>query len=308
MLRRWIVYLLSLTGSMAFFIVYREWFAWLLLVTVTALPWFSLLVSLPSMLTTKCSLRCPEAVRMDVPARTALEVTGPLPAPAVSCRLRFRNDLSGMQRAGKPGQRIPTDHCGYVHIDYERVKVWDFMQLFFRRVRKGDSTGVYVEPKPVVCRLPKQLRVRSVKVWRPKPGGGFSENHDLREYRPGDELHGIHWKMTAKTGKLIYREPIEPAQQGYLLSLTLCGDSDALDKKLGQLLYVSQALLQRQLTHTVLCSTADGMAEFTVTDTASQRACLHTLLRSRKTVGETVIRNQNVLWQYHIGGDGNEER
>ena len=308
MLRRWIVYLLSLIGSMVFFIIYREWFSWLFLLLVGVLPWFSLLISLPSMLTTKCALRCPEAVRMDIPLRVALEVKSALPAPPVSCRLRFYNDLSGMERTGKPGQRISTDHCGYVHIGYERVKVWDYLQLFSRRIRKGDSTGVYVEPKPVECPLPKHLRECSVKVWRPKPGGGFSENHDLREYRPGDELHGIHWKMTAKTGKLIYREPIEPAQKGYLLSLTLCGNSDLIDKKLGQLLYVSQTLLQRQLHHTVLCSTGEGMAEFTIIDSNSQKACLHALLRSKRAAGETAIKNQNVLWQYHIGGDGNEER
>ena len=308
MLRRWIVYLLTLLVSLVFFVFYREWFSWVLLLLVAALPWFSLLVSLPSMLTAKCSIRVPGSVRMDMPVRAALEGTGALPAPAVSCRLGVRNGLSGMDRTVKPGQRISTDHCGYVHIHYERVQVWDFLKLFFRRIRKGDSTGVYVLPKPVECPLPKQLSHRSVKVWRPKPGGGFSENHELRQYRPGDELHSIHWKTTANTGKLMFREPIEPAQQGYLISLTLCGDAKTLDKKLGQLLYVSQWLLQKQTHHMVQCSTGTGMMEFTITDTVSQTACMQALLRSKCAAGESELRNQNVLWQYHIGGVGNEER
>lgn len=308
MLRRWIIYLLLLLGSLVFFIAYREWFSWLLLLLIAVLPWFSLLISLPSMLTARCSLRCPAMVRMDMPVRPSLEVTGVLPAPAVSCRLRLSNALSGLERTAKPGQRIPTDHCGYMHIGYERVQVWDFLQMFSHRIRKGDSAGVYIAPKPVECPLPKQLRHRSVKVWRPKPGGGFSENHDLRLYRPGDELHSIHWKMTAKTGKLMYREPIEPAQQGYLISLSLCGDAKTLDKKLGQLLYVSQWLLHRQLPHRVSCSTGAGPVECTVTDAASQNACLQALLRSKPAAAETELRNPNVLWQYHIGGDGNEER
>lgn len=308
MLRRWIVYLLMLAVSGVFFAAYREWFSWVLLLTVVTLPGFSLLVSLPSMLMANCTLRCPESVRMEVPVRAVTEVTGKLPVPPVSCRLQFRNALSGMEQTGYPGQRIPTDHCGYVHIGYKKVRVWDFLQMFSRRLRKGESIGIYVLPKLVPCKLPDQLRPRSVKVWKPKSGGGFSENHELRLYRPGDELHGIHWKMTAKTGKLIYREPIEPAQQGLLLSLTLCGDPETIDRKLGQLLYVSQTLLQRQLEHMVRCSTLQGLVEFTVTDGASQLDCIYALLRSQPTSGEMEFCDQNVAWQYHIGGDGNEER
>lgn len=302
---RRIVYLLSLVGSMVFFIVYREWFSFLLLVLLAALPWFSLLISLPAMVISRCSLRCPESVRMAVPARTALEVTGKLPAPPVKARLRLQNRLSGMDAVGRPGERIPTDHCGYVQISYQKALICDYLGLFSRRLRSGSGAGIYVEPKPVPCKLPQQPELKTVKAWRPKPGGGFSENHDLRLYRPGDDLRGIHWKMTAKTGKLIYREPIEPVQQGCLLTLGLWGDPDTLDKKLGQLLYASQALLQKQMPHTVRCSTGEGVLEFKVTDVHSQKACLQGILSSAPAAGEQKLQDANALWQYHIGGDGN---
>ena len=34
----------------------------------------------------------------------------------------------------------------------------------------------------------------------------------LRPYVPGDELRHLHWKATARTGQLIVREYVDPAQ------------------------------------------------------------------------------------------------
>jgi hypothetical protein len=191
-------------------------------------------------------------------------------------------------------------------VSYDRLFVYDYLGLFSRRLRKGDSTCVYIEPKPVACSLPQQLQSRTVSLWKPKPGGGFSENYDLRLYRHGDDLRSIHWKMSAKTGKLIYREAIEPAQKGYLLTMTLCGDADALDQKMGQLVWLNHTLLQRQCDHEVQCRTASGMICYHVDDSATAKEGLKMLLRSAPAKEEAGEQKQNVLWQYHIGGDSNE--
>ena len=300
------MYLLSLLGAVVFYGFYREWFSWFLLMAMVFLPWFSLLCSLPALLTAQASLRCPETVRMGVPARTALDVTCPFPTPPVHCRIKLHNSLTGHRYVGAPGERIPTKHCGCMTISYDRLFVYDYLGLFCRRLRKGDSSCVYIEPKPVPSGLPEQLQNRSVSLWKPKPGGGFSENHDLRLYRPGDDLRSIHWKMSAKTGKLIYREAIEPAQKGYLLTLTLRGDANTLDKKLGQLVWLNQTLLQRNCDHEVQCRTDSGLFRYHVDDRATAEEGLKILLRSAPARDEGETPKQNVLWQHHIGGDGNE--
>lgn len=303
---RRLFYLLSLLGCVVFYAFYREWFSWLLLVTVFLLPWFSLILSLPALLTAQATLRCPETVRMGVPVRTALQVDCRFPTPPLSCRLRLYNSLTDSRYVGKAGELIPTEHCGCITISYDRLLVYDYLGLFCRRLRKGESTQVYVEPKPIVSFLPESIEGRNISLWKPKPGGGFSENHDLRQYRPGDDLRGIHWKMSAKTGTLIYREPIEPAQKGYLLTLSLHGDPDTVDHKMGQLLWFSQSLLQRGCDHQVSCQTGAGTLHFQINDRASADTCLHTLLRSKKAAQEQKIHRQNALWQHHIGGDSRE--
>lgn len=300
------LYLVSLLGCLVFYGFYREWFSWFLLMAVVFLPWFSLLISLPGLLTVQAHLRCPEIVRSDVPARMTLQVDCKFPTPPVRCRIKLHNRLTDVRYVGIPGERIPTDHCGCMTVSYDRLFAYDYLGLFRRRLRKGEQTLVYVLPKPVACALPEQLQGRAVSLWRPKPGGGFSENHELRPFRQGDELRGIHWKMSQKRGELIYREPIEPAQKGYLLSVTLSGDRWELDKKLGQLVWLNHTLLQRGFDHEVHCRTAEGLVCYHVDDHATAEEGLKTLLRSGTTKGESVEKSRNAFWQYHIGGDSHE--
>ena len=79
-----------------------------------------------------------------------------------------------------------------------------------------------------------------VSVPSSQPGGGFSEIHDLREYRPGDSLHEIHWKLSAKTDKLIVREAEEPDLGLVVLSFDFSGTRTQLDSTLRQLLWLQR--------------------------------------------------------------------
>ena len=303
---RRIAYLTGLFGCLVFYGFYREWFSWVLLLTVAGLPWFSLALSLPAMVTVQATLRCPESVRVGVPVRTALQVECKFPTPPVSSRIRLHNSLTDGRFVGRPGERIPTEHCGLMTIAYDRLFVYDYLGLFCRRLRKGDSCTVYIEPKAVPSSKMPSLAAENINAWRPKQGGGHSENHDLRLYRPGDDLRQIHWKMTAKTGKLIYREPIEPVQKGYLLTMTLWGEPEQLDRKLGQLVWLSDRLLEQHLEHSVRCRTGSGTVTFSVTDAASRQEGIRALLRSRPAESEGAAIRANALWQHHIGGDGDE--
>ena len=303
---RRIIYLVSLLCCLVFYVFYREWFSWFLLVAVILLPGFSLLLSLPGMLSVKASLRCPPSARQGLPVRTALKLDCKVPAPPVSCNIRLVNNLTGARYLGKPGELIPTDHCGMLTISYPHMFVYDYLGLFSRRLHKEQTGTIYITPKPVPAKLPLEPAGKVVRVWKPKPGGGFSENHELRLYRPGDDLRHIHWKMAAKTGKLIYREPMEPALQGYVLNLCLCGTPKELDTKLGKLLWTSQTLIERNLPHQVRCMTGKGLVCFSVDNGSSLEQGLNTLLSSPKSESNTIPAVENVLWQHHIGGDSNE--
>lgn len=303
---RRIGYLAALIGSLVFFGFYKEWFSWITLVTVFWLPWVSLLFSLPAMLSVKAELRCPEKTRKDMPVRTALRLTSKLPTPPVRCTIRLVNELNGLRFLGEPGERIPTEHCGKMTISYPYMYVYDYLGLFRRQLKREESCSVLIYPKPVEGEQPPGEQTRNLHLWRPKPGGGFSEVHDLRLYRPGDELRQIHWKMSAKTGKLIYREPMEPVKQGNLLTMTLSGDPDQLDRKLGQLLWLSRALLEKQREHKICCVTGNGMVEFQIRDEGTLDAAIQSLLSAPLAAAEGYFQDGQALYQQHIGGGSNE--
>lgn len=303
---RRLAYLGLVLGCIAFYAFYREWFSWFLLVAVLVLPWFSLVLSLPAMLTVKADLRCPERTRQDMPVRTALKLKSVLPTPPVRCQIRLVNSLTGERFLGKPEEKIPTEHCGMLTVSYPTMYVYDYLGLFRRRLQKAWTATVYIEPKALPTDKPVEPTGSGVGIWRPKPGGGFSEVHDLRLYRPGDDLRHIHWKMAAKTGKLIYREPLEPALKGYVLNVDLTGTPEELNRKLGRLTYISHSLLEQGYTHTVRCMHGKGVDTFRVSDAATWERCLHSLLSMPKAEEGRLEQAENVIWQHRIGGDRDE--
>lgn len=305
---RRILYLIGLLGCVVFYGFYREWFSWILLLTVLGLPVLSVTLSLPAMCTAKVYLRCPEKVQLHTPLRTALQVQSFFPAPRVKSRVRFHNLLSGDRYVGLPGERVPTDKCGRMDLSWDKIYIYDYLGLFRRKVREGYGCQVDIFPKPIKAQLPATQSDGLVHAWRPKPGGGFAENREVRLYRPGDNLRHIHWKLTAKTGKLMYAEPIEPVQQGYLLTVCLCGN---LEEKLGRLLYFSQNLLSQGITHKIHCRTGDGIVEFLVENPKELNAGFSRILQAKPAETEVDISAVGALWHHHIrgvemGGAGDE--
>lgn len=302
---RRIAYLVALACLTLLFCFYREWMAWVILLAALGLPVFSLLVSLPAMLTLKTRLCCPEKAKMGTPVRTQLQLECKLPAPPVKYKLRLCNVLTDTRYVGLPGERIPTDHCGLVRLEGCRLYVYDYLGLWRHTVKQAPHL-LYVFPRELPMELPSKESGKRLLRWKPKPGGGFGENHDLRLYRPGDELHHIHWKMSAKTGKLIYREPLEPVSREPVVSLTLSGKPEELDRKLGRLLWVCSRLLEQGESVQVRCLAKTGTRFFRVENEHALEEMMKSLLCSPLTEGDSVPELGLGYLHCHIGGEPDE--
>ena len=235
--------------------------------------------------------------------RTALQVDCKYPVPSVKSKLHLHNLLTGDKYVGLPGEHIPTGRCGCMALSWDKIYIYDYLGLFRKTVTDGQGSEVSIFPKPVKTQMPQAQTDGLVHSWRAKPGGGFSENRELRLYHPGDNLRNIHWKLSAKVGKFIYAEPIEPVQQGYLLSLCLTGN---LEDKLGRLLYVSRQLLSQEIPHQVQCQAEGAMVAFSVSDAESLHRGMAEILHQTPTNAETIVSAGGALWHHHIGGDRDE--
>ncbi len=308
MLRRWLVYLATLAACVVFYVVYQEWLSTVVLWWMIGLPLLSLAVSLPSMLQMRLTLEGASAVTVGTEAVVKLAATCPLPRVPFRGRLRAKHLPTGKTWTMSGGGTVPTAHSGGVRVEPARVWVFDYLGLFAFPVRLKTPRQVVVRPAPLPTAMPTQWERLTACMWRPKLGGGYAEQHEIRPYREGDNLSHIHWKATAKTGRLMLREPLEPARHRLAVTLDWCGSADEIDRKGGRLRFVGTYLIDHGLSFDLIAQVRDGALTQRVVTHEDLLAALDTLLCCEPTAaprdGTTAIAT---AWQCHIGGEPDED-
>ena len=314
MLRNWLVYLLGLAGALVFHIYYFGWYSWFVLVLAVALPWFSLLVSLLAMLRTRLRMDAPALLTRNEAAYVTLRAgNGFLPQPLCRFRLTITAVMTGERRSLRQSTQsqgswyvpLDTSHAGAYLCQVEKARVYDYLGLFRLPVRAPAPVETVIRPVPrEPARLPN-LRHFLVRQLKPKPGGGFSEEHELRDYRPGDSMREIHWKLSVKSDRTIVREAQEPVRGLTLLTFDLRGTPGRVDAILEELLWLSQWLLDHDTPHQILwidptdCETATAPIEAPADLEALLSRLLRTPLRpdTPSLEGRTFPR---ATWRCHI--------
>ena len=306
MVKSWLRFAFAWLACLAFYLVYRGWMSWVVLLSASCLPLFSLVVSLPAMLLSRFTVSVPDAVAPDVPAIVDVRVKCVLPMPIWRLRIEARHVLTGQKWRLKPGNLCPTEHCGAVYFHFRGGRVYDYMGLFFIPKKAPADVRMIVRPKQVSLPNVSELDKRIVVYWRPKAGGGFSENHELRLYRPGDSLRQIHWKLSGKTGKLIYREPMERVNSRLVLHLIHGGDAAQLDRKLGRLLWLGSYLHRQELAYDVEADTVEGWKSWRINTWQDLLGALDGLLCIPPLPQGELQTPVSGLGRFYIGGDSDE--
>lgn len=300
-------WLLSFLCALAFVVLYQKWMAWLVMGAVLLLPLFSLVISLPAMLTARLTMQLPRKTHRGFEIACAFRCKQWLPTPAWRCRIKVTNALTGETMTLRPGDLLPTYHCGELHCQLKRVRICDYLGIFSIPLRAQRSYRMLVEPEPVALPREQCPSLEKIGTWKPK-AGGFAENHELRLYRPGDSVRQIHWKMSAKTGKLILREPMVPNPGRVLVRLELKGTGEQLDRMLGRVIWLGQRLLEEGLPFELHCLTGDGLMNINVGNELQRRRSMDRLLRcSPAEEGSLFERPETASQIYDIGGEPDEE-
>lgn len=313
MIKNWIFYLLALTGSVVFHVFYFGWFSWFLLMLAICLPLFSLLVSVPAMLQLRLQLELNSSCQKGDPLYLGMTVQkGLFPVPLCRFRLTMVNLLTGQcvtlrqkTRASRWYVLVDSSHCGAVFCTVDRSKVYDYLGLFWIPLRSvAPVTALICPPSVSPARMPNLTPLLHRRS-RPKPGGGFSEDHELRDYRPGDPLRDIHWKLSAKTDHLILREAQEPIPGTIVVTLDLVGSPEQLDSILQQLSWLSRWLLSHEISHLLLwidpvsCSLRSSLLQSTADLDRQMRQLLTT--RAGTDLPSLALRQfPSAQWHHHI--------
>ena len=291
---RRLIYGAVLTGVLLFQITNENYLACFLLALCIVLPLVSFALSLPGMLRCRPEFAArPAALDRGETGGWSLAVRTPgkLPLARLSLRLRRENLLTGQWETstlvitGASGWLNETlaasaQHCGLLELRADRVKVCDYLGLFSLRLKPPAPARILCRPVPIRCRPVeppegKGMRPSSENASRSGPG----ENYDLREYRPGDPLRSVHWKLSSKWDELIVREREDAATPLPLLTLDRFGTPEELDRLLDRVAGMSRAMLSVQRPHAVLWLDQTGEPQlYPVSDEREYAVCLLALL------------------------------
>lgn len=130
------------------------------------------------------------------------------------------------------------------------------MELLFLSRKCRENQNIIVMPKP----YPVNLTVTSRTKWFPIDGESYArdrsgddsaEIYEVREYRAGDRLQKVHWKLSAKEDELYIKEFSYPLGAAVVVLLE-SGKRAAKENLFAEaVLSVSMSLLEKECAHYV---------------------------------------------------------
>ena len=107
-----------------------------------------------------------------------------------------------------PGESVRYDttlicrYRGDYFVGIKEITIVDFFRLFKVTYRVPEPLNAVVLPRVIKVRSLKSVPDMAVSTYKENPELATDFDSIVREYIPGDPIKGIHWKSTAKTGKL----------------------------------------------------------------------------------------------------------
>jgi len=257
MIHRQLIFAFALTAAFIFFILYPPWISWYLFVLLLLLIPIDLFISLPGMLSKSVLISAPVTVDTDSDSVLTLITVHKKSYPARCIIARFHASGDGFSvicrikcSADKGARReisIDTTRSGLTVFEIKRIWTVSLIGLFAFPSKVKLRETVLVLP-PAVKPAATMALQQGIKL-RPKPGGGFSEEHDMRVYRPGDPVKSIHWKISAKFDSMIIREPLVLPPHSRLIHVVGWRNASERDLILGRLRWVSDYLINRRMPY-----------------------------------------------------------
>lgn len=272
MLRAKLLYAVVLFGLAAFYVLYIDSMALLMLLCALIVPVFLRLGLVWMHFASECRLSCGASTCTEgdsVPVTVTLESRCPLFFPRAEAEVRIAHAFGKapeVLRLKFPAQAnnstrltfyIHAECCGSAEVSLHRMRVYDMFRLFKTSVRADHKASeLLVLPKPVFLPLMESaapIDQPESERFADKPGDDPSEIFGIREYVPGDPVSRMHWKLSSRTGTLMMKEFSLPIEKNLLLFVDYAPESDVLDVQALLTLFYSLAY---RVTGSFLCELA----------------------------------------------------
>ena len=267
-----ILYAASLLAAIFFLIFYIGYFSMFLLLFLLCVPLCAFFLLLPAYRNFSAVLAAPEKPVCCGEAAVfflTAQCRSRIPTGTVCAKVLCRNALTGevfrrrvhlSPAQGKSTLELPiiSPYCGKLEVTATHLTVCDLFGIFSLRYRLPKTAAAcFVLPKVPELLVPFSPKTdmgnETDEYDLHHPGNDLSELFAVREYRPGDSLHSIHWKLTEKRGILMVRQGSLPLPAGPDILVELQEASPAaLSCAAETALALSSAMLSQGRPHHVL--------------------------------------------------------
>ena len=226
MLRRKIVYLIAMLVIIFINIMYVEYSPYIVLLIMFFLPFVlyiyiyfsSKLISVHTKI---------EEQSVDRGDKIAFEIIVnnisffPIPNITVIVEFKYNNcnesmyrqflvNAKGLEKTRVSGN-LMLNYCGDLDIKISKAYIYDPLKIFRCKIACDDYNHIIVMPKLVepdyyTLHTPDNSISDSQYYSKKTSGNDSSEIFDIREYKDGDSVSRIHWKLSAKQDKFIVKE------------------------------------------------------------------------------------------------------
>lgn len=294
MLRCWIRYLILLGVSTLLYVFYVGYVSWFLFVLVCFLPIFSLCFfflakrKFTIQLCAKPRYQKQEQEQLKLLAKTDSII--PLACAMVEYTITnhfYQETQKGTLRlaADKTFSEIdlpyPFTQCGKVEVTIDHVEVYDFLGLFHMKkaIEERISTVVYPPngswKETVFLGGPQEEDGEALQKSNIQNGDSF----DVHSYRPGDSLHRVHWKLSAKMDDIMVREFALPKAKTATIYFEFYGSKTDCEEILCNVYHFSTYLLDQSCIHEIILVGNEKIRlQKNIHSMESLNACMDTIL------------------------------
>lgn len=153
------------------------------------------------------------------------------------------------RKGGKLGYSLNSRYAGRIRVSVDEIRVYDLLHLFYLIYRAEKGAEVLVWPVfsdeedteelyECIEGFPQEDESR-------KRGAEYNPDYEIREYIAGDELKNIHWKLSAKQGKMMVRERMAAGKERVNVLLPLGEDPDENEALMESLYGMCRLLLSK---------------------------------------------------------------
>lgn len=192
---------------------------------------------------------------------------------AIDVTYRFGNLFTGSIEEKKeklwaaPGEGgrlrflLSSRYAGRVRLSVDECKVYDLLHIFYLTYRGAADAEVLVWPAfsdgddaEELCACIEGFPQENESK---KRGTDYHPDYEIREYLAGDVLKSIHWKLSAKQGKMMVRERLAAGREKINVLLPLGEDVDENDALMTSLYGMGRRLLSGEYPIQLFWQSAD---------------------------------------------------